>query len=254
MSTATTSQPPKCGVGVLDKTSALLGVVEQRPVTLSELVARSGLSRPTTHRLARALERLGMFSRDEAGRFVLGPRLGSLVVEAHRGRLPRLAEPVLDELAERTGLAARLFRRRGEAQVCVVSSERGPDGESTVPVGTARSVRAGPGAQVLLAWEEPDELYEGLRGARFTAAQLARVRGRGWANGPDPLVPDAQAVAAPVWSRTAGGRVVAAVVVSGTAARVPADPDRALTSAVIDAAARIGDALVGSYHGETSVP
>ncbi|UED87036.1 IclR family transcriptional regulator [Streptomyces profundus] len=251
MSTAT-SPPPNSGVGVLDKTSTLLGVVARRPATLSEMVTRSGLSRPTVHRLARALERLGLFSRDEAGRFALGPRLGSLAVEAHRDRLPRLAEPMLAELAGHTGLDARLVRRRGDLNVCVASSERGRPETPRVPPGTARSLRAGPAAQVLLAWEEPDELYEGLRGARFTAAQLARVRGRGWANGPDPLVPAASSVAAPVWSRAAGGRVVAAVVVSGTAVEVPASPARALTRAVIDTAARIGDALVGSYPGETA--
>lgn len=245
MNTATRPLPTS-GVGVLDKASVVLSVVESDPVTLAELVARSGLARPTAHRIAVALERLGLLARDFEGRFVLGPRLGNLSVEAQRDRLVQAALPVLDELSARTGLDARLFRRRDGRQVCVATSPVRSAGQDPVPVGTSRPVKAGPVAQVLLAWEEPEELYEGLRGARFNAAQLALVRRRGWAYGPDAMVPDALSCAVPVL-RT--GRVTAALTLSRSPAQVPASPGRTLSRVLIDSAVVLSDALLRA-HGE----
>ncbi|MFF3291892.1 IclR family transcriptional regulator [Streptomyces sp. NPDC003023] len=227
------------GVGVLDKASVVLSVVEREAVTLPELVARSGLARPTAHRIAVALSRLGLLARDFQGRFVLGPRLGHLSVEAQRDRLVQAAGPVLAELRGLTRLEARLFRRRGALQICVATA---PSGRSdTVTVGTSRPAKSGPVAQVLLAWEDPEELYEGLRGARFGAAQLAQVRRRGWAYGPDSMAPGSAACAVPV--RTKEQRVVGALALSGPPARVPGAPDRTLSGVLIDAAASLSDAL-----------
>ncbi|MBL1100445.1 helix-turn-helix domain-containing protein [Streptomyces sp. 205] len=223
----------------------LLSVVERDPATLAELVACTGLSRPTVYRLALALERLELFARDVRGKFVLGPRLATLSVETHRDRMVRIAGPVLTELSDSTGLDARLFRRRGDIQVCVAVADRGDTRDHLIPVGTARPAKAGPIAQVLLAWEDPDELYEGLRGARFSAVHLARVRSRGWAHGPNVFVPSAVSLAVPVWSGE-GGQVLAAVVVSGRPSQVPSRPGRLLTGALVDTAARISDGLLRS--------
>ncbi|URN11092.1 helix-turn-helix domain-containing protein [Streptomyces radiopugnans] len=232
------------GVGVLDKASVLLEIVEQAPAPLSELVSRSGLARPTVYRIAVALERLGLLTRDCRGRFVLGPRFGALAVQARYDRLVRAAAPVLAELHAATGLEARIVRRRGRVQVCVATSAdgvAGPVGADKAPVGTARPVTAGPVALVLLAWEEPEEIYHGLRGARFTAYQLSQVRRRGWARGADVMVPGEVAYAVPV--RGGDGRVVAALSVSGTPGRMGLVPSRRLGAAVFDSAAELGDAL-----------
>ncbi|WP_435298001.1 IclR family transcriptional regulator [Streptomyces sp. YPW6] len=237
---------PRSGVGVLDKASTVLSVIENGPVSLAEVVERSGLARPTAHRIAVALERLGLLTRDFEGRFVLGPRLGSLSVEAQRDRLVQQALPVLTGLAADTGLDARLFRRRAGRRICIASSPAEPS-RDPVPVGACHPLTSGPVAQVLLAWEEPEQLYEGLRGARFTAAQLAAVRQRCWAYGPDSAAGDTVSCAVPVQLRT--GRVVAALALSGTAARTGALPRRLLGRSLVDAAAVLGDAL-GRAHAE----
>src|SRR3954468_14532803 len=44
------------GVGVLDKAMAIVAAAQAGPISLSELVDRTSLSRPTAHRLAVALE------------------------------------------------------------------------------------------------------------------------------------------------------------------------------------------------------
>ncbi|MBI0385266.1 helix-turn-helix domain-containing protein, partial [Streptomyces albiflaviniger] len=142
-------------------------------------VSDTGLKRPTVHRLVVALERLRLVARDGQGRFALGPRLGDMVVEARQDRLKAQAGPVLAQVSARTGTSARLHRRRGRMRICVASSE--VLGGEPMPVGTAFPMKSGAVAQVLLAWEEPEVLYEALRGARFSAAMLSGVRRRGWA-------------------------------------------------------------------------
>ena len=52
------------GVGVLDKTVKILDALESGPATLGQLVAATGLARPTAHRLAIALERHRFVLRD----------------------------------------------------------------------------------------------------------------------------------------------------------------------------------------------
>ncbi|OCC07779.1 IclR family transcriptional regulator [Streptomyces sp. PTY087I2] len=229
------------GIGVLDKASVLLAVVEKGPATLAELVADSGFARPTVHRIALGLEHIGLFTRDFKGRFVLGPRLGAMAAEVQRDRLVRVAPPVLAELRELTGFDARLFRRSGAMQLCVSSSVDVSGGREDLPVGMARSLKAGPVAQVLLAWEEPRELYEGLRSARFTGAQLTLVRSRGWVHGPEAIVPGAVSIAVPV--RAMGKRVVAALALTGPCFRMPEAPNRVLLGALIDAAGQLGDLM-----------
>ena len=63
---------------------------------------------------------------------------------------------------------------QGDERVCVAAAERTSGLRDTVPVGAALPMTAGSAAQVLLAWEEPDRLHRGLRGARFTAAHAGR--------------------------------------------------------------------------------
>ncbi|WP_448331273.1 IclR family transcriptional regulator [Streptomyces sp. DSM 41534] len=232
---------PMSGVGVLDKASMILSVVEQRPASLAQVVAISGLPRPTVYRIATALERLELLTRDAHGRFLPGARIGHSGAAHPRDRLEHIAEGVLAELHTRTGLNARVHRRRDAVHICVASSSDPVTGQDAVPLGTARPVKSGPVAQVLLAWEDPDELYAGLRGARFNAAQLALVRQRGWAHGPDVMVLDEYVLAVPV--RDGDGRVSAALVLSGPRARMAKLPERGLRNTVIDAAAGLTETL-----------
>ena len=72
------------GVGVLDKSVAVLEAVEDGARSLAELVAATGLTRATTHRLATALETHGLLARESRGRWRLGPRLLALGSSAAR--------------------------------------------------------------------------------------------------------------------------------------------------------------------------
>ncbi|SEL92932.1 IclR family transcriptional regulator [Streptacidiphilus jiangxiensis] len=229
------------GVGVLDKATTILGALEAGPSSLAGLVAATGLARPTIHRLAVALERHRMVSRDMEGRFVLGPRLGELSAAAGEDRLLAASGEVLRHLRDVTGESAQLYRRQGEVRICVAAAERLSGLRDIVPVGVTLPMQVGSAAQILLAWEEPERLHRGLRGARFTATALSGVRRRGWAQSVGEREPHVASVSAPV--RSPSNRVVAAVSVSGPIERLTRHPGAHLAKAVVEAAASLSAAL-----------
>src|SRR3954467_12366888 len=229
------------GVGVLDKAASVLSALEAGPATLAQLVAATGLARPTAHRLAVALEHHRLVAPDLQGRFVLGPRLAARPTAAGEDRLLAAAGPVLAALRDHTGESAQLYRRQGDQRICVAAAERPIGLRDSIPVGMALTMKAGSAAQVLLAWEEPDRLHRGLQGARFTATTLSAVRRRGWAQSIGEREPGVASVSAPV--RAPSGKVVAAVSISGPVERFTRQPGRVHAAAVVSGAARLTEVL-----------
>lgn len=229
------------GVGVIDKAAMVLDALEAGPTTLAQLVAATGLARPTVHRLALALVHHRLVGRDIQGRFVLGSRLVELASAAGEDRLIASAGPVLLALRDATGESSQVFRRQGEWRVCVASAERPIGLRDTIPVGTQLSMKAGSAAQVLLAWEDHDRLLEGLQHARFTPTVLAGVRRRGWAQSLGEREPGVASVSAPV--RGPSGRVIAAMSISGPIERLTRQPGRIHAEVVSRAAQQLTEAL-----------
>ena len=220
---------------------SVLDALESGPASLAQLVQITGLARPTAHRLAVALERHRMVSRDSQGRFVLGPRLGELSIATGEDRLLAVAAPVLVQLRDLTGESAQLYRRQGDVRVCVAASERASGLRDTVPVGSELPMNAGSAAQVLLAWEDPDRIRRSLVSARFTAAGLAQVRRRRWAQSVAEREQGVASVSAPISGP--GGRVIAAVSISGPIERLTRSPGRIHAQAILSAAEKISESL-----------
>ncbi|MEY4311716.1 MAG: hypothetical protein RLZZ571_486 [Actinomycetota bacterium] len=229
------------GVGVLDKAAHILDALESGPQTLAGLVSATGLARPTAHRLAMALEHHRFVARDIAGRFVLGPRFNELAGAAGEDLLTNVANPILISLRDATKESAQLYRRQGDMRICVAAAELTSGLRDTVPVGSTLSMQAGSAAQVLLAWEEPDRLHRGLRGAKFSATDLSAVRRNGWAQSIGQREAGVASVSAPV--RSSNGKVIAAVSISGPLERLTKSPGRIHGPAVISAAQKISELL-----------
>src|SRR5699024_5455212 len=147
-------------------------------------------------------------------------------------RLLAAAGPALGQLRDQTGEAAQLFRRQGDLRRCVGAAARPLGLRDSVPLGAAPSSRAGSAAQGLLAWEGPDRLPTGLRGARFSATMRSGVRRRGWAQPLAERERGGASVSAPV--RGPSNRVVAAVSISGPVDRLTRQPGRLHAKSVID--------------------
>ncbi|OHV38276.1 IclR family transcriptional regulator [Pseudofrankia sp. EUN1h] len=258
------------GVGVLDKAALVLSAVEAGPASLGDLVARTGLSRATAHRLAVALQAHRLVGRDGDGRFVAGPRLAAGSAAATLWPLPwqvlQAAPTVLAELRDATGESTQLYVRRGAGRVCVAVSERGSGLRDTVPVGAILPMTAGSGAQVLLAFatggESGGEAAEvpghGLRagdaggaGAAggvpadtvFDERVLAEVRARGWAQSAGEREAGLASVSAPV--RDASGAVIAALSMSGPDGRLTRTPGELFGATIRAAADRLS--LIAGY-------
>jgi len=229
------------GVGVLDKAVAILSTLEAGPHSLAELVAATGIARPTAHRLAVALEFHRLVARDLTGRFVLGPRSGELAAAAGEDRLLAAAGPALSALRDATGESAQLYRRQGDLRICVAVAERLSGLRDSVPVGAALTMQAGSAAQILLAWEDSEKIHRGLTNARFTAAQLSADRRRGWAQSVGEREAGVASVSAPV--RAPNGKVIAAVSISGPIERLGRQPGRIHAAAVVATAARLTEYL-----------
>jgi DNA-binding IclR family transcriptional regulator len=214
------------GVGVLDKAVAVLGALEPSPRSLPELVAATGLTRATAHRLAVALEAHGLVRRDDEGRFSLGLRLiglGHAAAEAVPGWLD--ARPALAWLQSQTGESVQLFVRDGDVRVCVESLEAPHELRTIVPVGARLPLDRGSAGHVL----------------RPVAAGKSASGRAGWVESVAEREPGVASVSAPVADPS--GRVIAAVSVSGPIDRTSRSPGRRYGAAVVEAAARIAAGL-----------
>jgi DNA-binding IclR family transcriptional regulator len=212
------------GVGVLDKAMAVLGALEGGGRTLAELVAATGLSRATAHRLATALEAHGLVRRAGDGRFVLGLRLiglGHAAAEAVPGWLD--ARPALAWLREQTGESVQLFVRDGDERVCIDSLEAPHELRTIVPVGARLPLDRGSAGRVL--------------GGTAGGAVGGDGAPPGWVETVAERQPGVASVSAPVVDPS--GRVVAAVSVSGPIDRTTRSPGRRYGAAVVEAAARM---------------
>lgn len=201
------------GVGVLDKAVAILDALEQGPLALADLVAATGLSRATAHRLASALAGHDLVARDDAGRFLLGPRLV-------RRSLEDAARPALAALRDATGESAQLYVPRNGSRLCVVSLESPHSLRTIVPAGAVLPLGQGSAGTVL----------------RGDPAALRR----GWAQSVEEREPGVASVSAPVRH---DGAVVAAVSVSGPIERTTRSPGRRYAEAVTVAARQVESAM-----------
>ncbi len=224
------------GIGVLDKTVAVLTAAAAEPAGLADLVERTGIPRATAHRLAVALEVHRLLARDSDGRFVPGPRLAELAATASDPLLERAGE-VLAWLRDTAGESAQLYRRDGLDRVCVATAERASGLRTTVPLGARLPMTAGSGAQVLCAWEPPETVALLLAQAEFSDRTLAEVRRRGWAQSVGQREAGVASVSAPVFG--ASRLVVAAISVSGPVERLGRSPGQRLAPVLAAASQRL---------------
>jgi DNA-binding IclR family transcriptional regulator len=231
---------PSSGIGVVDKSVAILAAIAAEPRALAELVEATELPRATAHRLAVALEAHRLLARDAEGRFVLGPRVGELA-----GALPdplvTAAGPVLAWLREESGESAQLYRRDGAERVCAAAAERTSGLRTTVPVGSRLPLTAGSGAQVLCAWADPASVAAVLRAAEFSERTLAEVRRRGWAQSVGQREAGVASVSAPVLSTA--GEPLAAISISGPVERLGRSPGARFGPLLVTAARRLTTTL-----------
>src|SRR3954447_15854853 len=140
------------GVGVIDKAVVVLAALEASPRSLGELVAETGFSRATAHRLAVALEAHGLLRRDDDGRFALGVRLIALGRAAAEAiPLAGAALPALTALRDETAESVQLYVRDGDRRVCIAALESPHGLRTIVAMGASLPLDVGSAGRILSA-------------------------------------------------------------------------------------------------------
>jgi DNA-binding IclR family transcriptional regulator len=230
--------PIMTGVGVLDRSVAILDAIEGGARTFTAIAERTGLARSTAHRLLRALEEHGFVFQVGGLGYALGPRLVGLGATAMR-ELPlrELARPTLERLAATTRESAQLYVRDGERRVCVDAVESDRELRTIVDIGASLPLTRGSAGKVFLAWGPT----QGVELDDRLIRQLATIRQRGWADSLGEREEGVASVSAPVFGP---GRLLLAVVsVSGPASRVGALRAKRYAPAVVEAARGIERAM-----------
>jgi IclR family transcriptional regulator, KDG regulon repressor len=247
----------------VDRTLDLLeALAKAGPAPMAVLAQTAGCTRTAAFRLLRTLQARGFAIQDEArGIWRLGARWSVLGrAAAEQGALAATAMPFLAALGKACGENAYLRIRDGMESETVAIFQTDPALRLYTDVGKRGHLHAG-NSRLLLAYA-PEPVQTQIlaqRLPRFTpatrtdaawiAADLQRIRTRGYLVTSDEVVAGAVSVAAPV--RDASGQVVAVMHVSAPSMRMRPPRPRALVPMVADAAARLSQAL-GYTNGKAA--
>lgn len=181
---------------------------ENPRMTLSDLAARTGLTRATARRFLLTLAELGYVSTD--GRlFSLTPRVLELGFSYLSGlSLPEIAQPHLEALSRELDESTSASVLDGDAIVYVARVPTRRIMNVGITIGTRFPARVTSMGRVLLAAQPEERWPNALR------PTLADVRSQGWALVDQELEQGLRSIAAPLHS--AAGSVVAAINISST--------------------------------------
>ncbi len=196
--------------------------------SLADLSAQLGLPKSTLHRFLVSLGAHGILRRDSQDRlWRLGYRLviwGTLAERATGIR--HIAEPVMQELAAKTGeMVALTVYLQGEV-VCIAKIDTRYSVRLALEVGARRPAHAGASSKILMAYLSEEEIQSIIRERGLAKlctktivdpdqlrAELARIREQGFAESIEETDLGAWGIATPVFGRQ--GEVVAAIGVAG---------------------------------------
>ena len=228
------------------------------PSSLAEVSAEAGCTRTTGFRLLRTLQTRGFAVQEARGTWRLGARWGLLAhASSPEDTLVSAARPHLARLARAVGENVTLQARRELQCVTLAVHQVSADLPVYHEPGAPGPLHAGSG-RLLLAYAASDVQTQALAGRltrctpntridpAWIAADLPRIRARGWSLTTDEVLPGTVVLAAPV--RGPGGRVVGALAIAASSLRMGAARARSLMPALLDAAGRLSLAL-GSASG-----
>ncbi len=250
------TQGAQQGTQAVDRAALLVQLVVSapHPMTAVDLGALAGLPKSTTSRLLAAMERNDLLARTDDGSWLPGPLFTAYAAGPQADtHLAALARPTMERLGELTGEAVHLaVARAGRVeQIAQVEATYLLGSRNWIGVPVPAHVSAL--GKVLLAaqvlplpagsLDTPTEHSIGT--PEGLAAHLASVRGLGHASTVDELEVGLTGVAAPVLT---GGRVVAALGISGPTARL--QPRLPAVTHVVTQQARALSARLGRHTKE----
>jgi DNA-binding IclR family transcriptional regulator len=152
---------------------------EPTGATTSATARRSGLPRPTAHRLLTSLMDEGLVDRTADGRWLLGPELYLLgTAAADRYDVTEVAQPFVRQLSVATGESAFLSVRRGDETVCLVREDGSfPIRSHVLREGIRFPLGVASAGMAVLAYLSDAEIDSYLKRADLTAYGEAHLPG-----------------------------------------------------------------------------
>jgi len=258
------------GTQVVGRVAQVLAAIStsagQAPRTV-DIVERTGLSRPTVHRLLTSLQELGYVDRDEtSGRWHLGPEIYILgTVAAQRYAVPHVARRLVAELAAATGESAFLSVRRGDEFVCLVREEGSfPLRSLVLQEGVRVPLGVSAGGVALLAYQTNDYINAYLKrmnlesnwGPQFSAdairERVREARELGYSVNPGLMVEGSYGMAAAVV--TSGEPAKWVLTITGVESRFRPDRQPELGATLLKFAHRLSRVVGGTGTGATAAP
>ena len=224
------------GTQAIDRAARLLvRVVESpRPLSVGELAERAALPKSTTSRLVSALERQGLVQRlGDRGRLTAGPVLLRYANRDVSSTLVELAAPSLRRLADASGETINLAVPGVDGVEHLAQEDTAHFVGVTDWVGRKVPFELAANGKVFLAFNAP-------------SPQHAPIRARGYATSIDELEVGLAAMAAPVIGPT--GDAIAALSISGPAARLTSDRIVQLAPRLTEEAGRLAERLGHRDH------
>ena len=128
-------------------------VAFEGPRTTAQLAEAAEINRTVAHRLLTTLHERGYLSR-QGKTFSLGPILGQMALSEDLNGVPRIARPILRDLADRVGECVVMHRLDGDDAVVV---EQAVSDAEIVRVqhreGARHSLALGASGRAILAWQ-----------------------------------------------------------------------------------------------------
>ena len=249
------SSEPDYSIAAVERALDLLEALARTgPASLAKVAESAKCTRTAAFRLLRTLQGRGFAIQDEArGIWRLGARWGMLGRAAHdQGALASAAANFLADLCRMVGENVYLRVREGLQAETIALHQADPALRLYSQAGGRGLLHAGP-SRLLLAYapEAVQTQVLAQRLPRFTpatrtdpnwiAADLQRIRARGYLITADEVHPGAVSITAPV--RDGGGQVVAALTISGASMRMRPPRPRSLLPQLLDSAQRLSEQL-----------
>jgi DNA-binding IclR family transcriptional regulator len=185
--TETAKTPEPRSASTMRSLSRAIEVFEQlqryeHPQRLNQIAKDCGMSSPTTLRILRVLQEYGLVSQTDKN-YRIGPAvLPAARVFLESDPLARAARPILQHLAEQTGLTASLYSRLGFERVLIERVVGAASLGYNLPQGRRLPLTVGAAGKILVAALDAERLDEVVAAAielkyepaGFTVADLRR--------------------------------------------------------------------------------
>ena len=244
-------------VGVVGKVLRILEALDSAPngLQLREISLHTRVNKSTAYRFVAHLEKEGYLFRDDAGAYVVGPKLARLGTGIpYHATLRSVSRPVVQKLWRITSETVNLAVLDGHEVLYLDVIESPHTFRLVSQVGMRRPLYCTALGKAILAYSPPQEtenVLPSLTFERFTPRtltdisrfkkELAKVRQQGFALDDEEAGLGSRCVAAPILDKSE--KVTAAISVSGPITRINRDRIQAFATAVMDGARSISARL-----------